>query len=260
MLELVDKLTRSPASVREDDIENLRRSGWNDVEILHIVLGTALFNYLNRVADGLGIRLEYESSLPSFRGAEAARPATAVPPARAGGRPAWIDGSAAPDGGGSPDGPRNLFLALGLNAEARDLAREWRTHHLRATPGLDARTRARLALLSAALEGCGYSTSWQRRRLAELGEDPRVSGILARGETPGDLPAREKALLAHATRLVLEPWTAREEHVEDLRRAGLDDVAVLGLTSLVAYASFETRVALGLGVALESAATGTEWR
>jgi uncharacterized protein YciW len=207
------------------------------------------------VADGLGIRLEYESSLPAFRGAGEPRAATTAVQLGERRRQARVDRVPEATEGAAADGPRNLS-AIGLNAEARDLAREWRTHHLRATPGLDARTRARVALFSAALEGCGYSISWQRRRLAELGEDPRVAGILSRGETPRELPAREKALLAHATRLILEPWTAREEHVEDLRRVGLDDVAVLEITSLVAYSSFETRVALGLGVALEAAATG----
>jgi uncharacterized peroxidase-related enzyme len=252
MLDLAEKLTRSPASVREEDIDGLRRAGWSDAEVLHIVLGSAIFNYLNRVADGLGIRLEYRSALPAFRGpggTRAAAPALRVEGGRA--RPAWVECPAAADAGPEEGGPRSLFLALGLNPEARDLAREWRAYQLRATPGLDARARARITLFASALEGCGYSAAWHRRRLAELGDEPRLAEALARGEVPAELPPREKALLAHARRLVLEPWTAREEHVDELRRAGLDDLAVLRLTTLASYAAFETRVALGLGVALE---------
>jgi uncharacterized peroxidase-related enzyme len=261
MLDLVEKLALSPASVCEEDLEALRRSGWSEVEMLHIVLGSAIFNYLNRVADGLGIRLEYESSLPPPRaptvlpraagGSRA--PAAALTMASAGGLPAWIECPAAAGAGAREDEPRNLFLAIGLNPEARDLAREWRAHQLRGTPGLDELSRARVALLSAALEGCGYSVFWHRRRLGDLGEDPRTADVLARGEVPRELPPRERALLAHARMLVLEPWSAREEHIEGLRRAGLDDLAILRLTTLAAYVTFETRVALGLGIALEDA-------
>jgi uncharacterized protein YciW len=40
--------------------------------------------------------------------------------------------------------------------------------------------------------------------------------------------------------------------VDALRGAGLDDRDILQLTTLVAYVSFETRVALGLGISSEA--------
>ncbi len=55
MLDFAVRLTREPASVREGDVQALREVGFDDVAIHDIVQVTALFNYYNRLADGLGI-------------------------------------------------------------------------------------------------------------------------------------------------------------------------------------------------------------
>jgi alkylhydroperoxidase family enzyme len=55
MLEYVEKLTLRPATVGPEDIEQLRRVGFDDTAILQINLITSWFNYINRVADGLGV-------------------------------------------------------------------------------------------------------------------------------------------------------------------------------------------------------------
>jgi uncharacterized peroxidase-related enzyme len=52
------KLTLEPAKMRESDVETLRAAGLDDREILAVVHITSYFNYLNRLADGLGIDLE----------------------------------------------------------------------------------------------------------------------------------------------------------------------------------------------------------
>jgi hypothetical protein len=58
MLEFAELLTVQPANVVEDDIEHLRECGWTDENIVDIVHQTALFNYMTRVADGLGVELD----------------------------------------------------------------------------------------------------------------------------------------------------------------------------------------------------------
>lgn len=55
MLDYVAKLTLEPASVCREDVEMLRAHGFNDVAILQINLIASWFNYINRVADGLGV-------------------------------------------------------------------------------------------------------------------------------------------------------------------------------------------------------------
>ena len=58
MLEYAVKLTLSPAEVGEDDVEALREAGFDDTAILDICQVTAYYNYVNRLADGLGVELE----------------------------------------------------------------------------------------------------------------------------------------------------------------------------------------------------------
>ncbi len=55
MLDYVAKLTLQPAAVCEEDIEALRSHGFDDMAILQINLIASWFNYINRVADGLGV-------------------------------------------------------------------------------------------------------------------------------------------------------------------------------------------------------------
>jgi uncharacterized peroxidase-related enzyme len=55
MLAYVDKLTRRPASVTPADLDELRSAGFDDQAILQINLIASFFNYINRVADGLGV-------------------------------------------------------------------------------------------------------------------------------------------------------------------------------------------------------------
>lgn len=58
MLTYVKKLTESPKQVKKNDVENLRKLGFTDRDIFDINQITAYFNYVNRIADGLGVDLE----------------------------------------------------------------------------------------------------------------------------------------------------------------------------------------------------------
>jgi uncharacterized peroxidase-related enzyme len=55
MLDFAVKLTRTPSEVRASDVAALREAGLGDVAVHDVVQITALFNYYNRLADGLGI-------------------------------------------------------------------------------------------------------------------------------------------------------------------------------------------------------------
>ncbi len=58
MLELAAKLTLVPGEVTESDVDQLRKVGFSDRDILDIVEVTAYYAYANRIADGLGVALE----------------------------------------------------------------------------------------------------------------------------------------------------------------------------------------------------------
>ena len=55
MLEYAEKITRDATRVGPDDHRRLRAAGFDDKGILQITLIAAWFNYINRVADALGV-------------------------------------------------------------------------------------------------------------------------------------------------------------------------------------------------------------
>jgi uncharacterized peroxidase-related enzyme len=54
------KLTREPAAVGREDVEALRAHGWDDAAIHDAIQVIAYFNYINRIAEGVGIGPEPE--------------------------------------------------------------------------------------------------------------------------------------------------------------------------------------------------------
>ncbi len=60
LAKFADLVTRTPAAVRKQDIETLRRHGLSDRDILDAVEVIAYFSYINRIADALGIDPEPE--------------------------------------------------------------------------------------------------------------------------------------------------------------------------------------------------------
>ena len=58
MLAYVEKLTKDATRIWKDDHERLRSVGFDDKGILQITLIASWFNYINRVADALGVGRE----------------------------------------------------------------------------------------------------------------------------------------------------------------------------------------------------------
>lgn len=55
-----ERLTRAPASHREEHVQALRAQGLDDGRILDALQVVSYFNYINRIADGLHVDLEPE--------------------------------------------------------------------------------------------------------------------------------------------------------------------------------------------------------
>jgi uncharacterized peroxidase-related enzyme len=58
LMQFAVKLTRTPGAMRPGDVETLRAAGFDDRAISDAVQIVGYFNYINRVADGLGVDLE----------------------------------------------------------------------------------------------------------------------------------------------------------------------------------------------------------
>ncbi|MFQ5947322.1 MAG: peroxidase [Acidimicrobiia bacterium] len=58
LLEWTEKLTLRPAACEASDIDRLREAGWSDAAISDATQVCAYFNYINRIAEGLGVDRE----------------------------------------------------------------------------------------------------------------------------------------------------------------------------------------------------------
>src|SRR5271166_5326985 len=67
ILSYARKLTLNPARITAADAASVYDAGWNDDALYSTVLVTALFNFYNRLADGVGL------AMPADKGAEAGK-------------------------------------------------------------------------------------------------------------------------------------------------------------------------------------------
>ena len=60
MLRFARKLNDTPSAISLPDVEGLRSAGFTDQDIFDVVVIVAYFNFMNRIADGLGVVPELE--------------------------------------------------------------------------------------------------------------------------------------------------------------------------------------------------------
>ncbi|HED36692.1 MAG TPA: peroxidase [Ignavibacteria bacterium] len=60
LLEYAYKLTLFPSKISESDISRIKSYGWNDEDILCVNLIISYFNFVNRIALGLGVEFNEE--------------------------------------------------------------------------------------------------------------------------------------------------------------------------------------------------------
>ena len=60
MVDYAVRLTREPGGMGEADVTALKNAGFDDTGILDICQVTAYYNFVNRLANGLGVELESE--------------------------------------------------------------------------------------------------------------------------------------------------------------------------------------------------------
>lgn len=58
LCEFAEKLTRAPWTIASEDVDTLRRQGFGDEDVNDAAQVVSFFNYINRIADGLGVDLE----------------------------------------------------------------------------------------------------------------------------------------------------------------------------------------------------------
>ncbi len=58
MLDYVALLTEDPCNIGRKDFDKVKAAGFSEADVLDLVQVTAYFNYVNRLACGLGVELE----------------------------------------------------------------------------------------------------------------------------------------------------------------------------------------------------------
>ena len=58
VLSYAQKLTDAPDGVTDEDVHAIFAAGWDETALYHAAAVTALFNFMNRLVEGLGIRLD----------------------------------------------------------------------------------------------------------------------------------------------------------------------------------------------------------
>jgi uncharacterized peroxidase-related enzyme len=59
LFRFADKLTRQPYDIEDEDIEAVKKAGWDDAAVRETVLTVSYFNYVNRVSLGLGLVADF---------------------------------------------------------------------------------------------------------------------------------------------------------------------------------------------------------
>jgi len=76
---------------------------------------------------------------------------------------------------------------------------------------------------------------------------------IAKDHRTANIDAKDKAMLAYAEKITLNPSDVGESDIQALREAGWSDLEILDIAALTAYRNFITRIADALGVQLTEA-------
>ena len=121
--------------LRRDDLTRARGAGLDDATVLHVIVLASFFGYLNRVADAVGIELDYE--------------VTERPPAPDVTAPPWPR----PEAHERPDPMAPRVLALAQRPGAVELWEAWRVHAMERDAPLGREHRALVAAVVADATG-----------------------------------------------------------------------------------------------------------
>ena len=298
MLEFGERLTLTPAAMTHEDVNGLRRHGFDDGAIVAVTLAAAYRNYIIRVADALGVELRrnggyapeilhafgvsadgLRTTIYADRLGESGEATAPAPPRSGSGRlpsraeagRCWVDTTPADRElfAHAHDVLRRLTAPYPLVNLGRAFAR--RPQALASTvefarllgmggSGLGRRTEAIMGLVVAGVLRVPYLGVHHAQVLLDHGGSADQVAALVSGQAGEPFSDRERAIIRFCARAVRAPSTMRRGDVESLRAVGLDDRAILTVAAGAAFETFLGGVAAGLGVPLEDDAFTPEAR
>jgi uncharacterized peroxidase-related enzyme len=112
--------------------------------------------------------------------------------------------------------------------------------------------REMIAVVVSQANGCDYCVRHHIEALRHFWRDPGLLRAMERDFRTAELQEADAALCEYSWKLSYQPGTVDDDDLRSMRRAGLDDRAILDATLAVAYFNFVNRIVSGLDVKLEA--------
>ncbi len=145
----------------------------------------------------------------------------------------------------------NIFMAQGLEPDALEDHVDMYVHLMIGPGPLTREEREMIAVVVSAANRSAYGAIHHSEALEIVEKDQEALPKLMKRYTAKNETPRNKALLAYAAKLTLDPKAITQDDIKDLREAGLKDEEILRANLIASYFNFSNRIALGLGVELE---------
>ncbi|HEX2021892.1 MAG TPA: peroxidase-related enzyme [Candidatus Thermoplasmatota archaeon] len=150
----------------------------------------------------------------------------------------------------------NIFMATSLHPGVLDAHLDlYEAIHFGESP-LSRRERELIATVVSRENRCSYCVTHHADAFGRHASEPGLQAMVSTDYTKAALSPRERAIADHAALLTRAPSEVSQADVEKLRKAGLDDRAILDVTLTAAYFAFANRLASGLGLTAEDVAKG----
>jgi uncharacterized peroxidase-related enzyme len=146
----------------------------------------------------------------------------------------------------------NIFVAQGLEPEVLSHHVDMYVDLMIGTGPLSREEREMIAVVVSAANRSAYGAIHHSEALEEVDKDPGALYNILKEFTAKKESPREKALLAYAAKLTLCPNDVTKDDIKDMMDVGLTDEEILRANLIASYFNFSNRIALGLGVELES--------
>lgn len=148
-------------------------------------------------------------------------------------------------------GVAEVLKVQSLNPAALEAHFDFYTALLFGRSELERRTREMIGVVVSAANECSYGVEHHTEPLRAYAVDAEILDALRAGEIPDTLSEPLQALLRYCRELSVAP-ASDPDRIDALRAHGWSDAAILDATTICGYFNFVNRLALGLGVTLES--------
>ncbi len=108
--------------------------------------------------------------------------------------------------------------------------------------------REMIGVIVSAANKCNYCIRHHAEALQFYWKDKEKVEKLIRDPQGVELSEREKAIIDYAYELTVKPTNMDKKRIDEMKKLGLDDRAILDINLITSYFNFVNRIVLGLGV------------